>query len=184
MTNKEIAKKTEVAVDQETVDRYLWRFIGKQPVKWIAENLNAEYGTNYSPSDVLRMVQENLERVDVLTVRQKQQRILMQLQENSEMAQERIRRIGDKIEDREYAQILNASTNALNASLRELARLGKEDNTQIEQLNSLRVRELLRLMDRVVTSGVKEISEAYGIDEYELSQVFQDKLVESAGEME
>lgn len=165
-------------VNPESIDAEIMSRVGRESTVEIAKRLGL------TPHDVKRRITELLDSIDVLTIQQQRSRLMIQLNEISSQAIARIQEIGSAIEDREYAAVLNASTNAIKVSLAELARMEKADDSKVEALNSLRVRELLRLVSRVVDVSVAEASARYDVDQEELMAIFQGNLVSCAAEME
>lgn len=179
-TKKAPAKKAEVAtVDQEALDAQLMRMVGHKSTSEIAKELGM------APHEVRVRINEMFDNIDILTIQQQRSKLLITLNRIVDQASQRIDSIGGQVDDREYAAILNASTSAINVHLRELARLEKADTTQIETLNNLRVQELLRLMDAVVTSSVEELVETHDTVDYEeVMALFRDKLREEAAKID
>lgn len=172
-------KSTEVdLVNPDSIDAEIMSRVGRESTTEIAKRLGM------SPHDVKRRVGELLDAVDVLSIQQQRSRLMIQLNEISAQALSRIQEIGSNIDDREYAAVLNASTNAIKVSLAELARMEKADDTKVDALNELRVRELIRLMDRVVNRSVAEVAVTFGVDEQSLLDIFRDNLVACANEMD
>lgn len=161
-------------LDQSRVDELIWRHAGLKPVREIAEM------TGLKPEEVLRRKNELLDSVDVLTIEQKRQRLLIELDGMARDARDRSKGISDEF----YAGTVNASVGAIKTMLSELARMQKQDSGRIEALNQLRVKELLRLVDVTVVRAVREIATSHDLDETELMEVFQGHLVEAAKELE
>lgn len=176
MTKKSEATKevAEVEVDQERIDRVIWRGIGVKSVRLIAEEAGIK------PEEVLRRKNELLEEVDVLTINEKRSRILAELDEMARSARERSARASDEF----AAGLLNASASAMKTVLAELARSEKQDAGKIEALNQLRIKELLRLVDTTVSRTFREISSVHEVPEEEMMNVFQGLLSESARDLD
>lgn len=161
-------------LDQERVDRIIWANIGLKSVREIA-NL-----AGLKPEEVLRRKSELLDEIDVLSIAEKEARILVEL---DGMARDMRERAANTID--EYASgMINSSVAALKTMLSQLDRLKKQDQGKIEALNQLRVKELLRLVDETVARSVREIAATHGLDESELMEVFQGHLVDAARELE
>lgn len=172
-------KSTEVdLVNPDSIDAEIMSRVGRESTVEIAKRLGL------TPHEVKRRVSELLDSIDVLTIQQQRARLMIQLNEISSQAIARIQEIGSNIDDREYAAVLNASTNAIKVSLAELARMEKADDSKVDALNELRVRELIRLMDRVVNRSVAEVAVTFGVDEQSLLDIFRDNLVACANEMD
>lgn len=161
-------------IDQDRIDKAIWKSIGIKSVRQIADE------TGLKPEEVLRRKNELLDEVDVLSIQQKRQRLLIELDGMARDARKRAEGVID-----EYAAGLwNAATSAVKTMLTELARMERQDSGKIEALNNLRIRELLRLIDVTVARAVTEIASTHDLEEAELMEVFQSHLVEAAREVE
>lgn len=164
----------ELAVPNDDIDERLekaiWKSLGKKSARRIAEE------TGLSPERVLRAKREMLEAVDELTIQEKRQKLLVDLQEVADKARD----LADVAIQEFQAGLLNSAIQAIKAMQGEMARLDKADTSKIEALNDLRVKELMSLMAAVVDEGVREISDNYGLDQDELFEVFNRKLVDEA----
>lgn len=178
-TEIEPRKTQEVAVTtQKEVDGYLLRHIGRKSVNQIAQEVGMK------PHEVRNRVTELLDNIDVLTIQQERAQLLITLRHLADKAMQALETVDTSREPAGYAQILNAANTSIKVHLQELARMEKEDDAEVTALNNLRVQELLKLMDRVVVTSVSQISETYGLDKDILLEIFQDKLVQSAIEMD
>lgn len=161
-------------LDQERVDEIIWKHIGLKSVREIAELCGIK------PEAVLRRKNELLDEIDVLSIAEKEARILVEL---DGMARDMRERAANTID--EYASgMINSSVAALKTMLSQLDRIKKQDQGKIEALNQLRVKELLRLVDETVARSVREIAATHDLDETELMEVFQGHLVDAARELE
>lgn len=166
---------TEVEhLDQERVDSIIWKHIGLKSVREIAELCGIK------PEAVLRRKNELLDEIDVLSIAEKEARILVELDGMARDAREKAQTISSEF----YAGTINASVSALKTMLSQLDRLKKQDQGKIEALNQLRVKELLRLVDETVARSVREIAATHDLDETELMEVFQGHLVDAARELD
>lgn len=163
-----------VEFDQERADSLISRYIGRRSIREIAEM------TGMRPEEVMNRKSEIINNVDVLTVQEKRAKLLYELDELAADARERAKDTSDEF----LSGMLNSSVSAMKVILVELARAEKANEGAVEQLNQLRVRELLRLVDSVLVSGVREIAEKYDLDERELTDIFQDRLIEEARALE
>lgn len=161
-------------LDQERVDEIIWKHIGLKSVREIAELCGIK------PEAVLRRKNELLDEIDVLSIAEKEARILVELDGMARDAREKAQTISSEF----YAGTINASVSALKTMLSQLDRLKKQDQGKIEALNQLRVKELLRLVDETVARSVREIAATHDLDESELMEVFQGHLVDAARELE
>ena len=164
----------ELAVPNDEIDerleRAIWKSLGKKSARRIAEE------TGLSPERVLRAKREMLDAVDELTIQEKRQKLLVDLQEVADKARD----LADVAIQEFQAGLLNSAIQAIKAMQSEMARLEKADTSKIESLNALRVRELLSLLDAVVTSGVQDIADEHGLDEDDLLDVFNRRLIAEA----
>lgn len=158
----------------ERIDAVIWKGVGVKPVRQIAEELGI------SPEKVLKRKRELLEGVDVLSIQEKRQKLLVELEG---MAQDARTRAGS-ISSEFYAGTINASVSAIKVMLVELARAEKADSSAVEKLNEMRVREIMRLVDTTVTATLRQISETYDVDEVELITIFKDNLRPAAEAMD
>lgn len=166
--------KDLVEFDQARIDKAIWENIGIKSVREIADL------TGLKPEEVLRRKTDLLEGIDVLTIAEKETRILVELEG---MARDMRARAANTID--EYASgMINSSVAALKTMLSQLDRLKKQDQGKIEALNALRVKELLRLVDLTTTRAVREIAATHDLEETELMEVFQGHLVDAAREIE
>lgn len=168
-------KSTEVdLVNPDSIDAEIMKRVGIDSTTEIARSLGM------APHEVKRRVAEILDSVDVLGLHHQRAKLMIQLREITQKAMDRIASIGDQVDDREYAAVLNASVSAIKVSLSELARMEKADTSKVEALNSMRVRELIELIDATVVTALKEISEKYGADEDEMLSIFREKMMVEA----
>lgn len=159
-----------VEVDQDRIDRIIWRHIGLKPVSWIAEQAGVR------PDEVLRRKTELLEGIDVLSIQEKRTKLLIELDEVVARARERFETASDEFS----AGLLNSAIAGVKTILVELARMEAKDSDAVEKLNNLRIRELMRLVDGTVSATLREIAGTYDLDEAELMEIFQEHLVEEA----
>lgn len=178
-----MAKKGEPAViteietveaSDDRINQIIWKQAGLKSVREISEL------TGLKPEEVLRRKNELLEEVDILSIQQKRQRLLVELDGMARDARERAAGTIDEY----FAGMLNSSVAAIKTMMTEMARMEKQDTGRIEALNSLRVKELLRLVDETVARSVREIAAAHDLDESELMEVFQGHLNDAAREID
>lgn len=163
----------EFTVDPR-VEAIVWRELGVKPLKQIAEE------TGLPRDQIIRIREEILSSVDELTVMQKRQKLIMSLEEMSQVARK-------DYDDAPYefkAGILNSAISAISKIQTELARMSKADESRVDELNQKRVRELLRLIDTSVAATLHEISKTYHLDEDELLSTFQSHLRPAAESLE
>lgn len=175
MSKKSEAASKEVAeIDQDRIDRVIWRGIGVRSVRQIAEEAGIK------PEEVLRRKGELLDEIDVLSVAEKRVRIMAELDGMARDARERAARVSDEF----AAGLLNSSVAAMKTVLGELSRIERQDQGKIEALNQLRRQEILRLIDSAVRKTFKALSSEHGIPESDMMAEFQSSLASAAREME
>lgn len=157
-------------LDQGRVDELIWKHIGLKSVREIASL------TGLKPEEVLRRKNELLDGVDVLSIQQKRQRLLIELDGMARDARERASGASDEF----FSGAINASTGAIKTMLGELARQEKADTSKVETLNQKRVSELVSLMREVVDISVVEIAAKHELDEEDLYEVFNRRMIEAA----
>lgn len=161
-------------LDQDRVDELIWRGAGVKSVRKIAEE------TGLKPEEVLRRKNELLEEVDPLTIQQTRQRLLIDLQRIARKTQEDYETSPFEFK----SGLMNSAVASMKLVLAEMTRAEKADNTRVTELNALRQREILRLIQETVNNTLDEISESRDIDRDELQDVFQKNLVQTAQEIE
>ena len=171
MTKKSEAASKEVAeVDQDRIDRVIWRGIGVKSVRQIAEEAGIK------PEEVLRRKGELLDEIDVLSVQEKKQKMLVQLQQIAQKTQSDYEASPWEFK----SGLMNSSVSAMKTVLSEMNRLEKADSEKVNTLNLLRKREIVNLYVSVVDGGVRRISEKFGIPESEMFEIFNDLMREEA----
>lgn len=148
------------------LDSLILKYIGVKTPRQIAEMVGVD------PKVVLARKDELLNEIDVLTLDQKRAKLIVELQEIARNAMEKAKNIPDEF----YAGTLNAAVNAQREVLRQLEVQEKRDTDAVMQLNQLRIRELLRLMDAVLGSGVAVIATRFNLDQEELMEVFYELM--------
>ena len=162
--------------DNARIREILWKSAGRKSVREIAEE------TGLTPEEVLVQKREMFEELDVLTVEQERMKIMVAMRQ---IADEALKKLQDGVEsERNFAGIVNAAVNTQEKLMRSLNTLGSEQAGAVDALNELRVREILRLMDRVVAAGAKELSADHGLDENEVLEVFAVALEHEARVMD
>lgn len=156
------------------LEKIVWRSLGVKSVRQIAEE------TGLNPEQIFAVKREMLDAVDVLTVQEKRTKILVAMEQLAQDALDR----ADGASDEFAAGMLNAARGAMKDMLTEFNRASKQDPGAIEQLNQLRVRELLRLIDSTVARALTDIADRYELDETELLAIFQSHLKPAASELE
>lgn len=170
----ELESSTEDRVENNAADKLIMRHIGKKSPTEIAEL------TGMDRDWVLKRKNELLEEIDVLTVEQMSQKIVIELQQTAEMAMERARTALDEFK----SGLFNSAIAANKEVLKQIQAIRNSSNVAVESLNRLRKMELLRLMEKVVDAGSVEVAERYGLDQTEVLGIFRAKLVEQAQAIE
>lgn len=161
--------------DNARIDRIIWNGLGSKSISQIAME------TGIPPEKVHQRRRELFEQIDVLTIQEQQVKAMVSMQEIAEKARQKIDSIGD---ERNWSGAVNAAVNAQEKILKQVRALAKEDDSKVEQLNALRLRELLRLIDRVVQAGSEELADTYDLELEEVLEVFRDHLESEARNME
>ena len=155
-------------------DKLIAENVGVKTPREIALMLNAD------PKDVLRRASELLDQVDVLTISQQRQKLVMNLNLIAKDSLDAAKLTVDEYK----AGLYNSAISAIEKIMKQMDRLKDEDDAQIEVLNRARIRELLRLVDKVIALGCVDIAHEYGIPEEALLGVFQARIVPAAAELE
>lgn len=152
------------------IEKIVWRGLGVKSLKAIAEE------TGLSRDQIIRIREELLSSVDELTITQKRQKLLIELESLAYEARDRAKNMDDEF----FSGSMNSAISAIKAVQAELARMSKSDDSKIEALNTLRRREIVRMYTSIVNEGVSDISEKYGIPEDEMFEVFNKLLADYA----
>lgn len=152
------------------IERIIWMGLGRKSVSKIA----AETGLH--PADVLRIKQEMFDSIDDLTILQRKQKLMVELESIAYDAREAA---GNSIDDFKSG-LWNSSISAIKALTTELNRMEKADTSKVEALNAMRVKELVSLMYEVVDGGVPVVAARYNLEEDELFEIFNDTLQRAA----
>lgn len=153
------------------VDSEIWKRLGVKSTKVIADELGLK------PAEVALKTRELLEGVDALTLQQQRLKIMVDLQTVVNDTIARARNAGD---ERNIAGLYNSATGAMKAVLTQLNRLEDKSTAEVDRLNELRVRELVRLVETSVKATLAEVAQVHGLDAEELMFVFQRNLAEAA----
>lgn len=156
------------------LEKIVWRSLGVKSVRQIADE------TGLNPEQIFAVKREMLDAVDVLSIQEKRTKILVALEQLAQDALERAKDSSDEFSAGHY----NAARGAMKDMLTEFNRVSKQDQGAIEQLNQLRVRELLRLVDSTVARTLEEIASRYDLEEADLQAIFQSHLKPAASELE
>lgn len=156
--------------DRTRVERLVWAGLGVKTARQIAEEIGIK------PDEVLRIKRELLDSIDVLTIAEKRAKLVVDLQAIAAKTQEDY----DNSPFEFKAGLVNSSVSAMKVVLVELNRLERADQSKVDALNMLRVRELLELLKETIETAVPQIAKEYGLPEDDLFAVFNGKLQEAA----
>lgn len=150
----------------DRIEKMVWKRLGNTPVRKIAEE------TGLTREQVIAIREELLDSVDELTINQKRQKFLVELEGISQDAR---REAGDA-DGRDKGPLYSAAVSAIKTVMAELARMEKTSSQAVDSLNALRIRELMRLIDLTVAKTFATLSERHGIEEDEMYEIFQGYL--------
>lgn len=171
VTNSASNGQSVTPKEQTTVyDAEIWDRLGSKSPKQIADDLGV------TPTFVVGRVKELLEAVDALTIEQQISQAMVRLNQIAQDAQDAAKNTIDEYK----AGMWNSAISAHAKVLDQLHRLKKQNDGAVDELNRRRIAELVALMSEVVTAGVQEIVARHGLDEDELLDLFNDKLLEAA----
>ena len=169
-----MAEEIERTEDSERVRKLIWRHMGVRSAREIAEL------TGVPPETVLRVKRELLEEVDVLSIQEKRQRIIIELEQMARESRERAQGMNDEF----YASGVQASVAAMRLVLGELKLMEKQDNAKVETLNQKRVQALVQLVRDAVDTSVYDLSARFDIDPEEMFSVFNQNLLTAANRLD
>ena len=149
----------------------IWRSVGTRSAVQIAKELGV------TPEVVLRERQRMRDEIDVLTIEERQFKLLIELESVADFVREKLNNISD---ERNFSGIANSFVNAVKTINSELNALEKKNSGAVESLNKKRVQELLDLVRETVDITVPQIASEYGIDEDTLFDRFNGNLLEAA----
>lgn len=165
----DIARIEEPEID-DRIERLVWKGLGRKSARQIAEE------AGITPETVLRVKKQLLDGVDILSIDQAQQKLIVDLQDIAQRAQDDY----DSAPWDFKSGLMNSATSAMKAVLAELNRARAKNDSAIQELNQLRIRELYTLVNRTVVRSVSEISERYDLPNDDLMEVFNRALLEEA----
>lgn len=158
----------------DRIQKMVWKRLGNTPVRKIAEE------TGLTREQVIAIREELLDSVDELTINQKRQKFLVELEGISQDA----RKEAETADGRDKGPLYSAAVSAIKTVMAELARMEKTSSQAVESLNALRIRELMRLIDLTVAKTFATLSERHGIEEDEMYEIFQGYLKPVAMEIQ
>lgn len=129
----------------------LWELVGTRTPKQIADELGLP------PAEVVRRTREMLESVDVLTVEQQRQKLMIDVGRMARKAEEAF---DNSLDERNKSGLLNSAVNAQKEVLRQLEKMETRNAGAVDALNRMRVAELVRLVETAVVDTLSEIDPA------------------------
>lgn len=162
---------TEVdTIDQDRVDEIIWRYIDVKSIREIAEL------TGLKTEQVLSRKKEIIDGVNSLTIEQKRQKLLIELDGMARDARDRAQDTSDEF----YAGMVNAATGNIKTMLQELSRMQKADQGKIEALNKLQIKELQRIVEVSALRTFSHIAKNRDLTEEEMEEVFIGHMMSTA----
>ena len=129
----------------------LWELVGTRTPKQIADELGLP------PAEVVRRTREMLESVDVLTIEQQRQKLMIDVGRIARKAEEAF---DNSLDERNKSGLLNSAVNAQKEVLRQLEKMETRNAEAVDALNRMRVAELVRLVETAVVDTLSEIDPA------------------------
>lgn len=159
----------EVKIDPR-IEKRVWQGLGVKPLRQISEE------TGLDRDQIIRIREELLASVDDLTIAQKRQKLIIELEGIAQEARD----AAAEADGRDKGSLYSSAVSAIKTVVGELARMEKNSTQAIDQLNALRVRELVNLIREAVDTSVPQIAKEYGLEEADLFEVFNKNLQEAA----
>lgn len=163
-----------MAEDISELDRLIQQYITVKTPREIGEMVGTQ------PEKVIKRAQEMKDEIDALTLEEQITFLMFRLNRIAADAENDAKLAGYEFKGGLYS----AATGAIKESLRQISILKKDNDDRVEALNQKRLQAILRIFDFVVLAGVREISKLHGIPESELTDVFSDKLLDAAMQVE
>ena len=126
----------------------LWELVGSRTPKQIADELGLP------PAEVVRRTREMLESVDILTIEQQRQKLMIDVGRIARKAEEAFDNVYD---ERNKSGLLNSAVNAQKEVLRQLEKMEDRNAGAVDALNRMRVAELVRLVETAVVDTLAEL---------------------------
>lgn len=126
----------------------LWELVGTRTPKQIADELGLP------PAEVVRRTREMLESVDVLTIEQQRQKLMIDVGRIARKAEEAF---DNSLDERNKSGLLNSAVNAQKEVLRQLEKMETRNAEAVDALNRMRVAELVRLVETAVVNTLAEL---------------------------
>lgn len=126
----------------------LWELVGTRTPKQIADELGLP------PAEVVRRTREMLESVDILTIEQQRQKLMIDVGRIARKAEEAF---DNSLDERNKSGLLNSAVNAQKEVLRQLEKMEAQNAGAVDALNRMRVAELVRLVETAVVDTLAEL---------------------------
>ena len=126
----------------------LWELVGSRTPKQIADELGLP------PAEVVRRTREMLESVDILTIEQQRQKLMIDVGRIARKAEEAF---DNSLDERNKSGLLNSAVNAQKEVLRQLEKMETRNAEAVDTLNRMRVAELVRLVETAVVGTLAEL---------------------------
>ena len=126
----------------------LWEMVGTRTPKQIADELGLP------PAEVVRRTREMLESVDILTIEQQRQKLMIDVGRIARKAEEAF---DNSLDERNKSGLLNSAVNAQKEVLRQLEKMEVRNAEAVDALNRMRVAELVRLVETAVVDTLAEL---------------------------
>lgn len=126
----------------------LWELVGTRTPKQIADELGLP------PAEVVRRTREMLESVDILTIEQQRQKLMIDVGRIARKAEEAF---DNSLDERNKSGLLNSAVNAQKEVLRQLEKMEAQNAGAVDALNRMRVAELVRLVEMAVVGTLAEL---------------------------
>lgn len=160
--------------DYTELDRLIRQYVTVKTPREIAEMVGVPV------TAVIKRTQEMQDEIDSLTLEAQITFLMFRLNRIAADAEADAK----DADYRDKGALYSAATGAIKESLRQVSILKKDNDSKVEALNQLRLRELLSLFDVIVARGVSQIAKSYDLDEATLTEVFQENIVVAAREIE
>lgn len=152
------------------IQRTIWRGLGIKSARQMADE------TGLDAEQIVLIKKELIDNVDILTINQRRQKMMVNLEQYANEAHDAATNAPAEFK----AGLMNTAVAAMKELVRQLALLQAESSAEVQSLNQLRIRELMRLVDEAVLLSVKELAIEHGLDEDAMMQVFAENLRKAA----
>lgn len=156
------------------IERIIWRGAGNKSARQMAEE------TGLDPEDILRIKEQMLSEVDILTIQQRRQKTLINLEQISNEAWEDAKSVPVEFK----AGMYNSAIAAQKELVRQLKDLQAEETGAVEKLNEMRVRELIKIVEESAVLTFRELAIRYELDEEEMTGIFRKNMLDVAARRE